>query len=664
MSRKSTILEAILSGNTSILTHPLYEKHVKNWTTPPNLLILALKINHVLRRRKVFNQLLRMGANPNSRDTEGAFINNTTTTRMIDRYNRYEAVYSAPVTFRNRCSLMRNSRSSCTGILSKDYRIESDNILPNKIQNEIEKNLLNDYIEADMTVFGWACRLQRIDQASYLLSKRLADIDVFTTDRWNGTPLHYAVSNNNYILTKLLVDYALKYAINIDMSDSMGNTPLLLARKNSFKEIEELLINYGGASKCQENGIEFEMLHEVEKKFKLEKSLTNNNFMDGFPGIYSLELQLKTERVMERNAIIDQIESNTSDSKMTFATTAQMTSRKPPKYQGKESTIEPTCASQIDTSKSNLDISVKDEPDIPLKEILKKIENNLSSTGLIRRKKSLLNEIYSTGTNSNKLRINKFDSELILWILEVIGAGYSRGEIVDEMRNYLVDKQLSLQKKKEEEDAIMSSINYNQSALSSGSSTIRVESSETKRQMAECQHKMDSFRNELINFIMLYKNALHYHQQLKKPRSRKSRSYHKNMIFDFSKYLKTKKQVEDFLSIIGDYMTGHQFSSLFPCTKLKAKPKEQVHSLFKLKSDMETKSYFPATPEDNYSSKISIRSMISQCQRSRTSDRRRKDRSSTTGGVKSRYSSATSMMFTHSKGPLPSDRRQSTMVKI
>jgi len=80
-------------------------------------------------------------------------------------------------------------------------------------------------------------------------------------------PLLLACENNNIEMVQLLIDYANKINIILELNkkDSNGNYPLLWACNNNNIEMVQLIIDY-----ANENNIVLEMLEMNEKKKHLE----------------------------------------------------------------------------------------------------------------------------------------------------------------------------------------------------------------------------------------------------------------------------------------------------------------------------------------------------------------------------------------------------------
>lgn len=68
-----------------------------------------------------------------------------------------------------------------------------------------------------------------------------ANVNINIRAKYNTTPLFLTVYNDNYHMTKLL----LEKGADTNVKNNRGDTPLLIARKHSHIKIEQLLIEYG-----------------------------------------------------------------------------------------------------------------------------------------------------------------------------------------------------------------------------------------------------------------------------------------------------------------------------------------------------------------------------------------------------------------------------------
>ena len=84
-----------------------------------------------------------------------------------------------------------------------------------------------------------------------LLANAGGEIDWRSYDVRGRTILHQAVESNNVSIVEALITVMKHYGISVDIPDKNGLTPYLLATKLHLREIAQILVNKGHASRQQ-----------------------------------------------------------------------------------------------------------------------------------------------------------------------------------------------------------------------------------------------------------------------------------------------------------------------------------------------------------------------------------------------------------------------------
>ena len=84
-----------------------------------------------------------------------------------------------------------------------------------------------------------------------LLANAGGEIDWRSFDKRGRTVLHQAVESNNVSILEALITVMKHYGISVDVPDKNGLTPYLLAVKLHLREMSQILVNKGHASRQQ-----------------------------------------------------------------------------------------------------------------------------------------------------------------------------------------------------------------------------------------------------------------------------------------------------------------------------------------------------------------------------------------------------------------------------
>jgi hypothetical protein len=103
---------------------------------------------------------------------------------------------------------------------------------------------------------------QQLDSVQILLANAGGEIDWRALDKRGRTLLHQAVEANDASIVKELVLGMTHYGISVDIPDRNGLTPFLLATKLHLREIAQILIDKGHASRQQ---CDTSMHHSVQE---------------------------------------------------------------------------------------------------------------------------------------------------------------------------------------------------------------------------------------------------------------------------------------------------------------------------------------------------------------------------------------------------------------
>jgi hypothetical protein len=110
----------------------------------------------------------------------------------------------------------------------------------------LHKENINGY-----TPLHEAIARQQVDSVQLLLANAGGEINWRSFDVRGRTILHQAVESNNVSIVEALVTVMNHYGVSVDILDKNGLSPYLLATKLHLREIAEILVNKGHASRQQ-----------------------------------------------------------------------------------------------------------------------------------------------------------------------------------------------------------------------------------------------------------------------------------------------------------------------------------------------------------------------------------------------------------------------------
>jgi ankyrin repeat protein len=110
----------------------------------------------------------------------------------------------------------------------------------------LQKEKINGY-----TPLHEAIARQQVDSVQLLLANAGGEVDWRSFDRRGRTILHQAVESNNVSILESLITIINHYGISVDIPDKNGLTPYLLATKLHLREMADILVNKGHASRQQ-----------------------------------------------------------------------------------------------------------------------------------------------------------------------------------------------------------------------------------------------------------------------------------------------------------------------------------------------------------------------------------------------------------------------------
>ncbi|KAK3590968.1 hypothetical protein CHS0354_034539 [Potamilus streckersoni] len=124
-------------------------------------------------------------------------------------------------------------------------------------------------------VLAWACLLGREEQVTLLLDTFIGEIDFYRKDNDGSTPLHLATIMGQTEIVRILVNEMIKYGTVVDVTDNLGLTPYLHAKRLGHGLIADILRTEGRASVGQSDLFSFksaEQWREIGIKEKNEKA--------------------------------------------------------------------------------------------------------------------------------------------------------------------------------------------------------------------------------------------------------------------------------------------------------------------------------------------------------------------------------------------------------
>lgn len=112
--------------------------------------------------------------------------------------------------------------------------------------NALQRDQKNNY-----TPLHEAIARQQLDSVQLLIANIGGEIDWRAWDSQGRTILHQAVESNNPAILEALVIVMNHYGVSVDIPDKHGLTPYLLATKLHLRDMVEVLVNKGHASRQQ-----------------------------------------------------------------------------------------------------------------------------------------------------------------------------------------------------------------------------------------------------------------------------------------------------------------------------------------------------------------------------------------------------------------------------
>ncbi|CAH1794908.1 unnamed protein product [Owenia fusiformis] len=100
-------------------------------------------------------------------------------------------------------------------------------------------------------VLSWACSLGRSKQVEEILREYMGEIDFHVRDKSGRTPLHDAAISGDMSTVKAVLKIMEKYKISVDVSDNMGLTPYLHAKRLGHHEIVYVFEKDSGVCRSQ-----------------------------------------------------------------------------------------------------------------------------------------------------------------------------------------------------------------------------------------------------------------------------------------------------------------------------------------------------------------------------------------------------------------------------
>jgi len=110
----------------------------------------------------------------------------------------------------------------------------------------LQKENVNGY-----TPLHEAIARQQVDSVQLLLANAGGEIDWRSFDVRGRTILHQAVESNNVSILESLINVMNHYGVSVDIPDKNGLSPYLLATKLHLREMAQILVNKGHASRQQ-----------------------------------------------------------------------------------------------------------------------------------------------------------------------------------------------------------------------------------------------------------------------------------------------------------------------------------------------------------------------------------------------------------------------------
>jgi ankyrin repeat protein len=134
--------------------------------------------------------------------------------------------------------------------------------------NPLQKDKINGY-----TVLNETIARQQMDSFQLLLGEVSGEIDWNSFDKHGRTILHQAVEANSIPVLTALIRIMNRYYISVDVLDKNGLTPYLLAIKLHLRDMSEILLKQGHASRQKCDSQTHRTAHEWENIGMKENNL-------------------------------------------------------------------------------------------------------------------------------------------------------------------------------------------------------------------------------------------------------------------------------------------------------------------------------------------------------------------------------------------------------
>ena len=108
----------------------------------------------------------------------------------------------------------------------------------------------------------WAAKLGRKDEINILFDSYMGEFDFHQRDNEGMTPLHLATCSGYPDVVKTLVKEMVRYGTSVDVTDHLGLTPYLHAKRMGYEDIAEILRDDGKASASKADDFMFKKADE------------------------------------------------------------------------------------------------------------------------------------------------------------------------------------------------------------------------------------------------------------------------------------------------------------------------------------------------------------------------------------------------------------------
>ena len=118
----------------------------------------------------------------------------------------------------------------------------------------------------------WASKLGRAHEINILFDSYMGEFDFHQRDNEGMTPLHLATCSGHPDVVKTLVKEMVRYGTSVDVTDHLGLTPYLHAKRMGYEDIAEILRNDGKASVSKADDFMFKKADEWREIGMKERS--------------------------------------------------------------------------------------------------------------------------------------------------------------------------------------------------------------------------------------------------------------------------------------------------------------------------------------------------------------------------------------------------------